>query len=74
MVKRKKALKLTYVISNIITVILISITLYLSIRIENIAFIFPMTYLLIIRYRENRKYKLKSKIYKKLENYIAINK
>lgn len=56
------------------TIILILMTLYIGIKLKNIAFIFPMTYLLIIRYQENRKYKLKSKIYKKLENYIAISK
>ncbi len=71
---RKKALKFTYIISNISTVILGILILLLTYLTKNIAYLFILIYIGYVRIQENRKYKIREKIYKNLENYIAIKK
>ena len=70
---RKKALDVTYVVSNLFMWITIIATGYIVYWSKNIAYLFIVLYVLIITIQENKKYKLRKKIYKILENYIAIN-
>jgi len=70
---RKKSLKFTYIISNVTTIILSIFIIYFSIMSKNVAYFFVMVYIWIIVLKENKKYKIKSKMYKILENNIAIN-
>lgn len=70
---KQKALNLIYIISNITTIVLSIAILVLSIILRNIALIFPIVYIWIITIKENKKYKMRRKMYKILENYIAIN-
>lgn len=54
-------------ISNIIIILLTIITSILVVYLENIALVFAIVYLWIIVYKENKKYLLKKKVYKIIE-------
>lgn len=69
---RSKALFLTNIISNITAIILSIFTLYLSIILENITYIFAVIYIWVIIIKENKRYKLKRNIYKILKNKLAM--
>lgn len=71
---KQKALFITNLVSNILAVATTILILYLSIITINIAYIFVVIYVWIIVIRENKKYKIRRKLYKILENNIAINK
>ena len=70
---KQRAMKVTNIISNIITIIITIGIFYLSFITQNIAYTFVLVYIWIIRIKENKKYKIKIRMYKILENYIAIN-
>lgn len=67
------SLKLINFTSNTLVIILSVIVLYISFRFKNIAYIFVLTYIWIIRIREDKIYKMKIKMYKILKKYIEIN-
>lgn len=54
-------------ISNIIIILLTIITSILVVYLENIALVFAIVYLWIIVHKENKKYLLKKKVYKIIE-------
>ena len=70
----KKALKLTNVISNVLMIILSMISSVAILYYKNIAIFFIVIYLWIVTIIENKKYNLKNKIYKEIENYNNIYK
>ena len=74
MLKGKKAgFIISHYISNFMAVVFGITILILSIALKNISLIFILVYLLIVEIKENKKYKIKSNLYKILENNIAIN-
>lgn len=67
------SLKVINIISNITAVILSIITIILGIATKNISYIFVVAYIWGIVIKENKICKMKIKMYKILENNIAIN-
>lgn len=70
---KSKALYVTNIVSNVTAVIITICIIYISILLKNISYIFVLIYIWLVLIQENQKYKIKRKMYKILENYIAIN-
>ncbi len=68
------SIKAINIISNIMAVLLAIITIILSIATTNILYIFVVIYIAVIVIKENKICKMKIKMYKILENNIAINR
>ncbi len=68
------SIKAINIISNIMAVLLAIITIILSIATTNILYIFVVIYIVVIVIKENKICKMKIKMYKILENNIAINR
>lgn len=67
------SLKVTNIISNIVTVILTFFSILAIIFFHNILYILVLIYIWIIVINENKLCSMKIKMYKILKNYIAIN-
>ena len=70
---KEKAVTITHVISNINAILLTILVTYICIIFKNFSYSFATIYIWIITIRENKRYKIKRKIYKILQNYIEIN-
>ena len=70
---KEKALDITYVISNICMFMTVFVTIDIVFWAKNMSYVFIVIYIFVITIRENKKYKLRKKMYKILKNYIAIN-
>lgn len=69
---KQKVLGIVNIVSNIIALILIFFTVYLSFISKNIAYIFTIIYIIYVVIKENKRYKLKRNIYKILKSYMTI--
>ena len=63
---KMKSLKITNLISNIFLIILLIVTIYICCITKNIVYMFMIIYIYTLIIKENKKYKLKMKIYKYL--------
>lgn len=71
---KKTAIFISHIVSNITCIIMTIILIITLFIFQNIAYSFIIIYILMVTIKENRKYKIKIKMYKILENNIAINK
>lgn len=68
-----KSLKITHLISNVSVIFLSLVTIYLIIASKNIVYMFMLAYIWTLIIKENKTLKLKIKMYKILQKYLAIN-
>lgn len=69
---KKNGAKITNIVSNIFVVIITILIIYFSIQLKNVTYTFALIYIIILTIKENKKYKIKKKMYEILENNIAI--
>ncbi len=68
-----EALKITNIISLVMSIVLTIACLYISVSLKNYSYIFILVYVWIIAIKSIKTTNTKIKIYKILQNYIAIN-
>lgn len=68
------SLKIVNLTSNLSTIALSILAVYISVLLKNISYLIVIMYLWIIVFEENRVFHMKIKMYEILENNIALNK
>ena len=69
---KEKAIRITNIVSNLNTILLTMVVIYMSIIFKNPSYLFALTYIWIINIKENKRYRIRKKFYKILQNYIEI--
>ena len=69
---KEKVIRITNIVSNLNTILLTMVVIYMSIIFKNPSYLFALTYIWIINIKENKRYRIRKKFYKILQNYIEI--
>ena len=69
---KEKVIRITNIVSNLNTILLTMVVIYMSIIFKNPSYLFALTYIWIINIKENKRYSIRKKFYKILQNYIEI--
>ena len=70
---KTKSLELTRLISNLSAMVLSLFIIVFTFISKNISYLLVLIYIWIMIFRENRIFRIKIKMYKILENYLALN-